>query len=249
MFDQGSMRPSYLSPTPHPQEQPMIMQRSTSSSWAWSQLLICCIIISLVASQAPENPLQSNCLAAPCTYKGECRDRANVCGDTALHCNEESLWVPACGGGPGLDKPTTIAEPIETTVVSSSTPIPTRKPTNRPTAQPTPQPIIEVGEPTPSPAAWWELLGLQDDQDNQQNSGVPGLTTGNEDGNSTKNETGWFDADTWGNREGLDDSNKDEGVFDKIDFWNNSASSARQHRLAHYSCLVLSVILTWAGLS
>ena len=65
--------------------------------WCRSQLmlLIVVIIISVIDAQQPQ---PSQCIAAPCFYRGECRDRSGLCGDTVAHCNAESqVGVILCG--------------------------------------------------------------------------------------------------------------------------------------------------------
>lgn len=53
----------------------------------------------------------SQCIGMPCQYKGECRSKLGECGTTTVHCDAESHWVAACGGGSALVRPV-----IDTTV-------------------------------------------------------------------------------------------------------------------------------------
>lgn len=69
------------------------------------------LLFQLVSSQAPMDPSPTNCLAAPCMYKGECRGASDTCGASNDYCNSESIWIPACGGGAGLDRPVVTSSP------------------------------------------------------------------------------------------------------------------------------------------
>lgn len=158
-----------------------------------------------LGSSQSENLLPNNCLAAPCKYKGECRDRAGICGDTVAHCTKESLWVPGCGGGLGLDKP------VEIEATAQSPP----PPANRPTPQPV---AMARAPPTASPLTTWEEWIGKKDHDGDDKDLPTGSTTGNESdvkNPAPNNEADWsgFDAEKWGYR-GQEDS-EDTGILDK----------------------------------
>ena len=169
--------------------------------------------VPLVSSQEASSLLPNNCLAAPCRYRGECRDRMGVCGDTTAHCNGESLWVPGCGGGLNLEKPMGVQE-----FVPSPTP-PTKEPPGRPAT---------MTPPTESPTTAWEAwIGKsKDNQPSNEENGegmdhsIDVTATAGNAGDKTKsaptNHTaGWagFDANSWGYR-GSENS-EDEGILDK----------------------------------
>ncbi|KAL9190560.1 hypothetical protein ACHAXT_000266 [Thalassiosira profunda] len=173
-----------------------------------------CLALALpMASSQPPLP-NSQCVAAPCTYVGECRDRSGVCGDTVMHCNANSIWVPACGGGGGLVKPAP--------TVSSPSP-PTNRPIVQPQPQTTPEPPTDAltsfnEEPSSRPTTNWEGWLAKSDPANQ---GVVGLTTGKEGEEEyvASNATGGFNPDSWGYRE-----EGGEGWLDGIGFLNNAAN-------------------------
>ncbi len=206
----------------------------------------------LVSSQTTTTTVSSDqCLSAPCEYVGECRDQMGTCGDTAAHCNSESIWVPACGGGGGMYKPSTMdaavispAPMISSTNTASTTPPLMMPTTTESNTMPTRQ--ILTAEPTTAWEAW--LSGEGADQD----KGVIGLTTGNEGKeNYTQSSNGttdsWFNGDTWQN--GRNDTKEDESLLDKIDFWSNSdsssSSSGREESKVEWMLLLpLAVILS-----
>jgi len=166
--------------------------------------------VPLASSQEASSLLPNNCLAAPCRYRGECRDRMGVCGDTVDHCNAESLWVPGCGGGLDLEKPMGVQE-----FVPSPTP-----PTNQAPGRPT---TMEL--PTENPiTAWqsWIGKGKDNQPSNEENAedmdqtidataGNAGDMTNTAPTNGT--ELVGFDASSWGYY-GAEDS-EDEGLLDK----------------------------------
>ena len=120
------------------------------------------------------DPIPSQCLDAPCIYIGDCRSQDGVCGETAVHCNDDSTWVPACGGGAGLAKPIVTSPPL-TAQPSIFMPDPV------PTATMAPQSIPPKISPTttaPTPTGTFILRGP---------SGTPGPTE----------DVGWFDPDSW----------------------------------------------------
>ena len=172
----------------------------------------------------------NQCLSAPCEYVAECRDQMGTCGDTTAHCNSESIWVPACGGGGGIYKPSTMdtaATSPAPMMTSSSTP-PLMMPTTTATETNTmPTRQILTSEPTTAWEAW-----LSGEENADQDKGVIGLTTGNEGkenytqtSNGTTTTDSWFNGDTWQNGRN-DTKEEDESLLDKIDFWSNSDSSS-----------------------
>lgn len=110
-------------------------------------------------------------------------------------------------------------------------------------APPPPLMMPTTGTITAEPTTAWEAwVSGESDQD----KGVIGLTTGNEgDGNYTQSngtET-WFNGDTWQN--GRNETNEDENLLDKIDFWSNSdsSSSGSESRVEHILLLVILPVL------
>ena len=182
----------------------------------WHAVPLCLALALPLASSQPPLPSPSQCVAgaAPCTYAGECRSQSGVCGDTVMHCNANSVWVPACGGGGGLVKPA---------------PAPAVSPTNRPIVPPQPQTAPEPPptdslassneEPSSRPTTNWEGWLAKNDPANQ---GVVGLTTGKEGEEEeyvASNATGGFNPDSWGYRE-----EEEEGWLDGIGFLNSAAN-------------------------
>lgn len=111
--------------------------------------------------QYPEASVK-NCLAAPCQYRGECRDRSGLCGDTVVHCNEESLWVPSCGGGGTSEHPSD-TDTAPSPAVVYNIPVSNEQTTIIEVERPTPASASASSgggslrsEPTPSPITKWE---------------------------------------------------------------------------------------------
>jgi hypothetical protein len=162
------------------------------------------VTIAPLATSSSE-PIESSqveqCIGSPCIYKGECRDKNGECGETVSHCDAESQWVPACGGGGGLDKPTAI-EPTATVV------------TIAPLATSSSEPIepSQVEQPTFSPITAWEEWN--------SDQAVPGLTTGQDGGSdapSNGTATDWFDPDEWDDGKNQTADNEDVSMLDKIE--------------------------------
>jgi len=157
-----------------------------------------------------------------------------------VYCNAGSQWVPACGGGAGLDKPGVEVEAAP----------PTHRPTMRTTAMAPQATTSSSEEPSSRPTTSWELwISGSKNPDSDEGGSKEGGTepnTGNTIGigNYTpSNETdGWFNADTWGDR--VEDEPEDEGVLDKIDFWNNSANAMESSR--NEVIFLVSVVVAWA---
>ena len=74
------------------------MARSSSVVFLLSLLLL------------PATPTSSQCIGMPCQYKGECRSKLGECGTTTAHCDAESQWVAACGGGSELVGPAVVID-------------------------------------------------------------------------------------------------------------------------------------------
>lgn len=215
-----------------------------------SKLLLTCNLwlvihhVPLASSQETSSPLPSSCLAAPCTYRGECRDRWGICGDTVAHCNAESLWEPGCGGGLGLDKPIGVQE---------LAPLPS-PPVNEPTRRPT-----RMAPPTEGPTTAWEAwIGKGKDNqpsnedhagDEDQTAGVTAGNAGDVQGTAPTNDTEWagFNADEWGYR-GEGDS-EDEGLLDKglsmIGFRDDDENGSAMGKTTTELVFALSVVSAW----
>mmetsp|Transcript_5176 Transcript_5176/g.11243 ORF Transcript_5176/g.11243 Transcript_5176/m.11243 type:complete len:230 (+) Transcript_5176:216-905(+) len=222
------------------------------------KLLLLCYLslanVSLVASQAEQpatdRPLNQNCLDRPCTYLGECRSRSGTCGDTVAHCNAESTWVPACGGGAGLAKPAATAN-----AAAAATSPPTNRPTMRGSSR----------ESTSTPTTAWELWisnknqpaadeekerGGENGQEARKEGGGTSQMTGKEGGEadatapSDANETDWvgFTPESWGYR---GEKEEEKGVLDRIPFMsNNSAMASSQIEVGSLVCAAFA----WAFL-
>mmetsp|Transcript_10830 Transcript_10830/g.25185 ORF Transcript_10830/g.25185 Transcript_10830/m.25185 type:complete len:220 (+) Transcript_10830:278-937(+) len=192
------------------------------------------ILLVLVIISAIDAQLQpSQCIASPCLYSGECRDRSGLCGDTVAHCNAESQWVPACGGGGNLKKPQA-AQQVNTPIAS-----PTQSSAG------TPQQAASSFEPT---TLWQGWLGREKGSGGNKNEGVAGLTTGNESDErfekpnyNTTGLNGW-DAGQWdGSARGSGEEEK--GWLDKINPFGNDEDEDSSSR-----CNSLGVIM-WIAIA
>jgi hypothetical protein len=214
------------------------MLHHRSSSTRILIALIFCINITIMYSQS-----EATCVAIPCTYIGECRDKFNVCGAGQSFCNSESLWLPACGGGGSLERPSSSGNDNENTDANDhnqstpspptpqptlrNTPNPTNRPTNRPTggfptlapqvssilSLPTPASIVSSAEASSSPTTAFE--GWLSEQNGPKNE--VDASTGNEDDGdyNPSNET-WFDVAGWDDSRGKNE--------DTIIFWGKNES-------------------------
>jgi len=167
---------------------------------------------------------------------GECRDKVGECGDTVLHCDAESQWVPACGGGGDLDKPTA----IETTA--------TMVPPATSSSGSIESSLVE--RPTFSPVtAWQEWTNQNNDQPNYD-QGVPDPTTGQEGGsNAASNGTpGWFDPDGWDDGKNGTIDNEDASMLDKT--WDKVFGDDVSGAMTQVATLLLQVLAVgaWAVL-
>mmetsp|Transcript_24203 Transcript_24203/g.50725 ORF Transcript_24203/g.50725 Transcript_24203/m.50725 type:complete len:223 (-) Transcript_24203:207-875(-) len=176
-------------------------------------------------------PNRDNCLEAPCIYKNECRDQNRICGESATHCNEQSVWMPACGGGAGLDKPTAAA----TTVVALP---PTPPPTNRPTLA-----------PSLNPTTAWDLWTGNKNQPTttSNDSNDENAKEGQNNQNTTAKEgDGYtFDADRWG----YYGEKEDKGILDQMkDFATLNKAIARE-QIHGMILLTATAVLAWGVLS
>ncbi len=206
----------------------------------YSYLCSCTLLFnlpSLVSSQyehSYETP--DMCIGAPCLYVGECRDKVGECGDTVLHCDAESQWVPACGGGGDLDKPTA----IETTA--------TMVPQATSSSGSIESSLVE--RPTFSPVtAWQEWTNQNNDQPNYD-QGAPDPTTGQEGGsNAASNGTpGWFDPDGWDDGKNGTIDNEDASMLDKT--WDKVFGDDVSGAMTQVATLLLQVLAVgaWAVL-
>eukprot|EP00580_Thalassiosira_gravida_P003666 CAMPEP_0201606364 /NCGR_PEP_ID=MMETSP0492-20130828/5841_1 /ASSEMBLY_ACC=CAM_ASM_000837 /TAXON_ID=420259 /ORGANISM="Thalassiosira gravida, Strain GMp14c1" /LENGTH=237 /DNA_ID=CAMNT_0048070751 /DNA_START=35 /DNA_END=745 /DNA_ORIENTATION=+ len=172
-------------------------------------------------------PISNNCLDAPCTYKNECRDQNGICGESATHCNGRSVWMPACGGGSGLDKPTPAAAPAPDPMVI---PLPPPPPTNRPTNV-----RRETMAPSLNPTTAWDLWisnknqptttsKYSDNNNDNYNDNNDNAKEDQSNNNTTAKEgNGYtFDADRWGyygeeEEKGILDQMKDLATLNKAE--------------------------------
>merc|ERR1711957_156614 len=115
--------------------------------------------------------------------KGECRDRSGICGDTAGHCGAESLWMPGCGGGLELDKPTDAQE---------STPSPSSSPTTAWDA--------------------WTGKGKKNDEAKDQTGDAGNAKAPAPGAGAESEELAGFDADAWGYRGEEEEGYLDKGL-------------------------------------
>lgn len=220
---------------------------------------LCCILLHLLnlplaSSQQITNPNPNQCIAAPCYYKGECRDISGTCGDTVAFCNTSSQWVPACGGGAGFDKPGEVQVVME---VSAPPPPPMMN-------KPTMRPAVPQASATARPTTAWELWisASQNKDDSQEVNGSKeegDVTTDHTTGDvvvignfTATNETDdWFNPTTWGDRpEVPEEEGVVEGVLDKMSFWDNDDSAGNAMESSRNEViLLLSVVLVWVVLS
>ena len=244
-----------------------------SSLVRWYPLVIFMSLPTLISSQGPANPTASNCLALPCIYKGECRAASGDCGDTNEFCNDNSIWIPICGGGANLDK-----EPeFDDTLVPPPQPIPQPisppPPTNEPVMMPTslqnmmdnpttksPQAVIQIESPsdvqqevaaaviTSSPTTAWQAWIGQENKDDEQSGPNQGTNNKNE---TTNNQPDWFTdvADNWDERynktEQNEGDNGDGGFFDSIGNWFDGNSATTCSLENKMMALVATVMMAW----
>eukprot|EP00585_Thalassiosira_rotula_P006523 CAMPEP_0196158884 /NCGR_PEP_ID=MMETSP0910-20130528/46038_1 /TAXON_ID=49265 /ORGANISM="Thalassiosira rotula, Strain GSO102" /LENGTH=251 /DNA_ID=CAMNT_0041423795 /DNA_START=140 /DNA_END=893 /DNA_ORIENTATION=- len=205
-------------------------------------------------------PNRDNCLEAPCIYKNECRDQNRICGESATHCNEQSVWMPACGGGAGLDKPTAAA----TTVVAlPPTPPPTNRPTLAPSLNPTTAWDLWTGnknQPTTTsndsndigtfanPTTAWDLWTGNKNQptttSNDSNDSNDENAKEGQNNQNTKAKEGdgyTFDADRWG----YYGEKEDKGILDQMkDFATLNKAIARE-KIHGMILLTATAVLAW----
>lgn len=154
--------------------------------------LCCCILlfnrIALVSSQSEVSTVTADqCVGSPCSYQGECRDKFGECGDTVWHCDAESQWVPSCGGGGDLVKPTVVE--TATTMV--------------------PIALSQSEPPTLSPiTAFQEWTNQNNDQSNTD-QGVPDETL------LPQGTPDWFDPNEWDNGQNAT-KDEDQSILDQI---------------------------------
>lgn len=103
-----------------------------------SRALVILLTICIIANNLPviESQSAQSCVAPPCAYKDECRNKFSECGVGDAYCNVESLWRPFCGGGGNMER-TTSPTPQPTRPPQSATPPPLPLPLPSPTPQPT----------------------------------------------------------------------------------------------------------------
>lgn len=227
---------------------------------ACSHLACLCLLSNLPLLPAAEltDPGSQQCLTAPCNYAGECRARSGVCGDTTVHCNEESTWVPACGGSAGLDKPAPApVMPPQPTPANAAAEYDAAA-AEVPTQYTQQASSSSSGEDTSAPPTTkWELwisnkqdedASNQEEEEEEAKKGVSGLTTGKEGeegeyvpSNNTA-DTDWFNPEIFGDR--YDNQTEDKSMLDKITFWDNSAMRASKTEAG----LLLSILVAWAVL-
>lgn len=205
-----------------------------------SVTVLCHLLFMTSSLELTPEATSTNCVAAPCTYRGECRDKFGNCGASIVYCNQHSLWVPSCGGGGNLDKPVVEEQP---------------------------QPAANVIPPTSSPITNWEkwLLEKNNEPDpapgnnnnNQQQQqqpqkegqkGVAGLTTGKEgNGDYTPtNDTSWINPDTWGSRP---EEEEEKGVvgkaIDTIKFWDKNSAMKETSNQGRFMVALLTVTMAY----
>ena len=199
-----------------------MMHHHSTSTRTLVALIFFCIghNLPLIYAQSAQN-----CVALPCTYKNECRNKFNTCGGGQLYCNSESLWLPACGGGGNFERPSeennnadsnaqdesTITPPTpRPTLRSTSTP--TKRPTNLPTLSPQ-QPSTE-SSPTPPRAdtpTTTNTAAAFEGWLSEQNS--PKNEIDEETENYNPSNSAWFDASGWdGRREKGENNDTNEAL-------------------------------------
>ena len=122
----------------------MMLHHHSSSTRTIIALIFCTWHnLPMVYSQS-----EVNCVDIPCAYKGECRDKFSECGAGESFCHSESLWIPECGGGGSLERPSSSGNNNDNTDANdhqnqstSPPPPPTPQPTLRNTPNPTNRPL------------------------------------------------------------------------------------------------------------
>lgn len=174
-----------------------------------------------------------NCVALPCTYKNECRDKFNACGGGQLYCNSESLWLPACGGGGNFERPSENDNADSNAQVESTTPsptprptlrstsTPTKRPTNAPTlspqqpsteTQPTPASIVSRADAPTSTSTEAAFEGWLSEQNNPKNE-IDASTDQEDTESYNPSNTDWFDKEGWdGRREKGENNDTNEAL-------------------------------------
>ena len=221
----------------------------------------------------PANPTASNCLALPCVYKGECRGASGECGDTNEFCNDDSIWIPACGGGADLNKEPEFEnndKPVPTTSPQLKPQPMSPPPTNEPVMIPTslqnmmnnpttkaPQSTIQIIESpsdeqqdvtaaavmTSSPTTAWQAWIGQQTKDDEQSG------TNNQGSNETNNnQPDWFTdvADNWDERYNnteQSDDNGDGGFFDSIGNWFDGNSATTTCLLGNEMMVLIATVI------
>jgi|Transcript_3674 hypothetical protein len=219
---------------------------------------ICNLQLATAQQIIIENPSASQCIAAPCSYIGDCRSNTNECGEGVDFCNDASMWVPACGGGGTLEKDGVIYETTPQ-VTTPQTTDPTRRPTAAPqqstpaiaatTTIATPDTLALSSPssttdtpPSPAPTTAWHLWINGKENENKQ-QGVVGITTGREGDEDWKpsNETGWFDPDRW-DSVGREDPEEEESFIDKINPFHSGATPHSHDCFWRVSTIVTAVL-------
>jgi len=187
------------------------------------------VVVALVFCISHNLPLihslaASNCVALPCTYTKECRDRFNTCGRGQPFCNSESLWLPACGGGGSFERPSGNDYVDTNDQNQSTTPPPTPLPTPRNTPNPTktltnvstdglptlpPQPSSTVAIP-PTPAS---IVSSAEQNGNGPKNEMDASTSHEDSGNYNPSNVAWFDKAGWdGRRQKDEDAGTNEAL-------------------------------------
>jgi len=198
------------------------MYHHSSSSRTFVALIFCIshnlpLIHSLAAS---------NCVALPCTYTKECRDRFNACGGGQSFCNSESLWLPACGGGGSLERPSgndndnVDANDQNQSTTPPPTPLPTLRITPTPTKRATnvstgglptlpPQPSLTAAIP-PTPAS---IVSSAEQNGNDPKNEIDASVSNEDSGNYNPSNVAWFDKAGWdGRRQKDEDAGTNEAL-------------------------------------
>ena len=206
--------------------QTYMMYHHSTSTRTLAALIFFCIGHNLPLIYA-QSATRQNCVALPCTYKNECRDKFNTCGGGQLFCNLESLWLPACGGGGSFERPSENDNADANDQNENTTPPPTPLPTLRYTSTPTKRPtnastldelptlLSSQQSSTETPPTLESIASRADthtayegwlSEQNAPKNEIDASTGQEEISNYNPSNTAWFDKAGWDGRREKDEN-------------------------------------------
>eukprot|EP00578_Thalassiosira_sp_NH16_P015816 CAMPEP_0181110904 /NCGR_PEP_ID=MMETSP1071-20121207/18971_1 /TAXON_ID=35127 /ORGANISM="Thalassiosira sp., Strain NH16" /LENGTH=216 /DNA_ID=CAMNT_0023194723 /DNA_START=92 /DNA_END=740 /DNA_ORIENTATION=+ len=204
-------------------------------------LLALLLLLPTPASSQRNVPItdpSSQCIAAPCPYMGECRDRSGSC--CAECCNADSQWLPGCGGGGTMSRPQQQQQGWQQQQQGGQQQQPMQQQQYVPAPQPpanspammkestTPPTTASMDQPERGPSDGGGEGTIEDENFKNEGGKEYAWHAGNEDysGPQSNLTAGWFDGNKWGDRP---PEEEEKGMVDKaidtIDFWNNRDES------------------------